>query len=160
MIRKDIEDCILVSFVFLGFRGFFCIFGFQRKVQKQVEWQVMNMNSRKTASLPATTARPFHILSFRTSRITPTQSEATNYCCIPACFICHNTAKPKKPSALLWQPQWAGSSPNTFRPKGKNKRWRQSKQQCDSVLYVIFLQISLQWGKRWLTGPLHFVLHC
>ena len=146
-------------FHILSFRSF-CILGFQRNVQKQVKWQVMNMNCRKAASLSATTARPFHILSFRTSRITPTQSEATNYCCIPACFICHNTAKPKKTFCVTMTTTVGRVIPKHFSAKRKkNKRWRQSKQQCDSVLYVFFLQISLQWGKRWLTGPLHFILH-
>ena len=101
--------------------SFLLYFGVSEKSTKTGEMTSYEYELQKgSISLSATTARPFHILSFRTSRITPTQSEATNYCCIPACFTCHNTAKPKKkPSALLWQPQWAGSSPNTFRPKGK-----------------------------------------
>ena len=143
--------------------SFLLYFGVSEKSTKTGEMTSYEYELQKgSISLSATTARPFHILSFRTSRITPTESEATNYCCIPACFICHNTAKPNKKTFCVTMATTVGRViPKHFSAKRKkNKRWRHNKQQCDSVLYVFFLQISLQWGKRWLTGPLHFILHC
>ena len=100
--------------------SFLLYFGVSEKSRKTGEMTSYEYELQKgSISLSATTARPFHILSFRTSRITPTQSEATNYCCIPACFICHNTAKPKKTFCVTMTTTVGRVMPKHFSAKRK-----------------------------------------
>ena len=152
MLRNDIDDCSFVPFVFWGFREKYK----NRWNDKLWIW----IAERQHLSLPPQ-QDPFISSHFahpelRLHKARPLITAV--YLLVLFVTILQN---PKKTFCVTMTTTVGRVIPKHFSAKRKkiNVDDKASKQQCDSVLYVFFLQISLQWGKRWLTGPLHFILH-